>query len=114
MKKLNIIGISLILITFLFVINSCTKDFEEINTNPNDATGRIETAFKAVLATAAVEAKLRHAQKQKHLPKAELLHIIDLALAQGIITANEYHLFLKAEQARFAAISVDDFSNKDL
>jgi hypothetical protein len=53
MKKLNIIGISLILFTFLLVINSCTKDFEEINTNPNDA--ELSKASPSMLLTNSIE-----------------------------------------------------------
>lgn len=75
-----------------------------INNNPDDATGRIEVAFKAVLAAAPIEAKIRAAK----LTKA------DIALAQGIITQAETDLIHVAEQARFAAISVDDFSTDDL
>jgi acyl-CoA dehydrogenase len=85
-----------------------------INSNPGDATGRIETAFKAVLAAAPVETKLRQAQKQKQLPKGELTHLAGKALSQGIINQTEYDLFMKAEQARFAAISVDDFGFEEL
>jgi acyl-CoA dehydrogenase len=85
-----------------------------INHNPDDATGRIELAFKAVLAAAPIEAKIRLAQKLKQLPKQEISHVIDQALYQKMITQAEYDLLMKAEQARFAAISVDDFSDGDL
>jgi acyl-CoA dehydrogenase len=85
-----------------------------INNNPDDATGRIEVAFKAVLAAAPVEAKLRQAQKQKQLPKIELTRVAEEALSKGFITQTEYDVFIKAEQARFAAISVDDFSVEEL
>lgn len=81
-----------------------------INSNPDDATGRIEVAFKAVLAAAPVESKLRLAQKQQQLPKTALIHIVEQALTLGIINTTEYEVFTNAEQARFAAISVDDFS----
>lgn len=74
-----------------------------INDNPDDATGRIEVAFKAVLAAAPVEAKIRAAK----LGKGDVTAI---ALAKGIITPAEAELIYVAEQARLAAISVDDFS----
>ncbi|SJM96354.1 acyl-CoA dehydrogenase [Crenothrix polyspora] len=85
-----------------------------INNHPEDATGRIEVAFKAVLAAAPVEAKLRNAQKLKQLPKAALTQIIDEARVKSIINQAEYELFINAEAARFAAISVDDFSAEQL
>lgn len=85
-----------------------------INTLENDATGRIEVAFKAVLAAAAVEAKLRAAQKHRQLPKGLLADLIPSAVSQGIISQQEAELLANAEQARYAAISVDDFVPADL
>ena len=85
-----------------------------VNQDLGDATGKLEVAFKAVLAAAPVEAKLRLAQKQKQLLKQELSHLVDLALAKQIISQEESVLFKQAEQARFAAISVDDFSIEEL
>jgi len=85
-----------------------------INNNADDATGRIEVAFKAVLAAASVEAKIKIAQKQKFLPKGELSALINDALAKKIISQEEAKLLATAEQARLQAISVDDFSAEEL
>jgi acyl-CoA dehydrogenase len=85
-----------------------------INNNPEDATGRIEVAFKAVLAAAPVEAKIKQAQKQKLLPKGELAGLINEALAKNIITKGEGQILATAEQTRIQAIEVDDFSTNDL
>jgi acyl-CoA dehydrogenase len=85
-----------------------------INNKPDDATGRIEVALKAVLAAAPVEAKIKLAQKQKQLVKGELSAVVNDALAQKIISKEEAQLLGKAEQARLLAISVDDFSAKEL
>ncbi len=85
-----------------------------VNNNPEDATGRIEVAFKAVLATAPVETKIRLAQKQKQLAKGELSNLVNEALSKNIISKEEAHLLAIAEQTRFQAIAVDDFSPKDL
>ena len=85
-----------------------------INDKPGDATGRIEVAFKAVLAAAPVEAKIRVAQLHKQLPKGDQSKVIAEALAKGIITQQEADLIAAAEQARMAAISVDDFSPEEL
>lgn len=85
-----------------------------INNTPGDATGRIEVAFKAVLAAAPVEVKIKLAQKQKLLPKGELLAIIPAALVQGVISKDEAGLLAAAEQARLEAIRVDDFSPSEL
>ncbi|TRW92098.1 acyl-CoA dehydrogenase [Candidatus Methylobacter oryzae] len=81
-----------------------------INDKPDDATGRIEVAFRAVLAAMPVEAKIHAAQKQKQLPKGAVLDLLQIAIAKAIISNEEAELIVAAEKARFAAISVDDFS----
>ena len=78
-----------------------------INDNPNDATGRIEVAFKAVLAAAPVEAKLRAAKLGKDAQ-------LNSAVESGLITPEEAELIHVAEQARMAAISVDDFEMNEM
>ncbi|MEQ1486708.1 acyl-CoA dehydrogenase domain-containing protein, partial [Methyloglobulus sp.] len=85
-----------------------------INDMPDDATGRIEIAFKAVLAAAPVEAKIKLAQKQKQLPKGELSTLVSDALAKNLISKEEAQLLATAEQARLEAIMVDDFGAGDL
>ncbi|MGR8929951.1 MAG: acyl-CoA dehydrogenase, partial [Gammaproteobacteria bacterium] len=84
------------------------------NENPNDPTGRIEVAFRAVLAAVPVEAKLRAAQKQGLLSKSPLSETVQPALQAGIIGKDEANLMAKAEQARLAAIRVDDFAPSQL
>ncbi|MGZ8136784.1 MAG: acyl-CoA dehydrogenase domain-containing protein, partial [Methylococcaceae bacterium] len=78
------------------------------------ATGRIEVAFKAVLAAAPVEAKLRIAQKQKQLAKGDPAKVLHEAVNKEIISQQEADLIIAAEQARLVAISVDDFGPEDL
>ncbi len=85
-----------------------------INNKPDDGTGRIEVAFKAVLAAASVEAKIKQAQKQKLLAKGELSGVVSDALTKNIINKEEAQLLAKAELARLQAISVDDFSHAEL
>ena len=85
-----------------------------INHKPNDVTGRIEVAFQAVLAAMPVEVKIHTAQKQKQLPKGAILDVLDAALSKAIISKKEAELIVDAEKARFAAISVDDFSPEQL
>jgi len=85
-----------------------------INNKADDATGRIEVAFEAVLAAAPVEAKIHAAQKQKRLPKGAISDVLDAAADKGIIGKAEAELIMAAEKARFVAISVDDFSPEQL
>ncbi|MEQ1637561.1 MAG: acyl-CoA dehydrogenase [Methylococcales bacterium] len=81
-----------------------------INENPEDATGKLEVAFKAVLAAAPVEAKIHAAQKQKLLPKGVTASSLQDAISKGIISQDEARLLEVADIARLAAITVDDFS----
>lgn len=85
-----------------------------INTKKDDATGRIEHAFNAVLKAAPVEAKLRKAQKQKQIPKGNVCDLLDEAVSKKIITQDEAKLIVQADKARLAAITVDDFSPEEL
>lgn len=85
-----------------------------INAIADDATGRIEVAFKAVLAAAPVETKLRQAQKVKLLAKGDVNNLLEDAISKNIITQNEAKLINTAEQARVSAISVDAFDTEAL
>jgi len=85
-----------------------------INSDADDATGRIEVAFKAVLAAAPVETKIRFAQKQKQLLKGDPLKMLAEALRKCIISQDEADFYVTAEQTRLAAITVDDFSAEEL
>ncbi len=81
-----------------------------INEIENDATGRIECAFKAVLAAIPIEKKIYQAQKAKQLPKGQGESILKQALEQEIISKNELEIIQEAERTRRLAIRVDDFS----
>jgi acyl-CoA dehydrogenase len=85
-----------------------------INEKPDDPTGRIEVAFKAVLQVAHIETKLRNAQKQDRLSKGALMNVLQEAVKATIITEAEADLINQAEQARLHAISVDDFTPEQL
>ena len=85
-----------------------------INDKENDPTGRIEVAFKAVLAAAPVETKLRRAQKQKQLAKGNIMDLIEEALSREIISKEEAGLIDLADKARLSAITVDDFAPEEL
>lgn len=85
-----------------------------IDNRPDDATGRIESAFAAVLAAAAAEAKLRKARQEGLLPAGDFPGVVDDAVAKGIVTPDQARLLTQAERARQAAIAVDDFNPEDL
>lgn len=93
--------------------NSATRDRLTqgiyVNEKESDATGRIECAFKAVLAAMPIEKKIRQAQKTKQLPKGQSGDILKRALDRQIITSNELLLYKEAQRTRRLAIMVDDF-----
>lgn len=81
-----------------------------VNRDPEDSTGRIEAAFQAVLAAAEGETKIRRAR----LRGDNSTSLVQQALARGVVTPAEADLLVRAEQARLAAITVDDFSPEEL
>jgi acyl-CoA dehydrogenase len=85
-----------------------------VSDHPNDPTGRIERAFRAVLAAAMAESKIHRAMRQKRLKAEVPAGIVKEALALGILTAEDAELLHQAELARLAAIAVDDFSPEEL
>ena len=80
-----------------------------INEIETDATGRIECAFKAVLAAMPIEKKIHQAQKSGQLPKGLNEAVLELAIDKKIISKKERALIEEAEKARRLAIMVDDF-----
>ncbi|HIE78621.1 MAG TPA: DUF1974 domain-containing protein, partial [Candidatus Thioglobus sp.] len=80
-----------------------------VNDREDDATGRIECAFKAVLAAIPVEKKIRQAQKNGLLVNTIRTQLLDNALEINIITLEERGLLDEAERMRSLAIEVDDF-----
>jgi acyl-CoA dehydrogenase len=86
-----------------------------LNTMAEDVSGRIEVAFKTVLAAAASEAKISAAQQQKKLSKnADLEKILTEAIANNILTSQEADLVRVADKTRTAAVSVDAFYPEEL
>jgi hypothetical protein len=89
-----------------------TKDIY-IGKSDDDPAGRIENAFKKILAAAPVEKALRKAMKEGKLTSSRnLQETVEAAVAEGIITQEEANLYLEAEAARDDAIQVDDYSKE--
>ncbi|MEM6784549.1 MAG: acyl-CoA dehydrogenase domain-containing protein, partial [Bacteroidota bacterium] len=82
-----------------------------VSSDPTDALGRLEHAFKLVNQAQPVEKKLYKAIKAKQLPKK--IHpakLVAMAVEQGVISPEEATLLQRAEIARTDAIQVDHFS----
>ncbi len=84
-----------------------------ISEDTKDPVGRLAQTFELVKSAEAIERKVKKAIKAKQLPKKRVSQLLDQALAQSIITQNEYDLIKKAEAARYDAIQVDDFSPEE-
>ena len=82
-----------------------------INEVSDDPTGRVEMAYKAVLAAEPAHQKVQAAIKRKQLGKMQTLPQQWIAaVTLGIITQAEADMLLTAQQARYNAILVDEFS----
>ena len=75
------------------------------------ATGDMERAFLALYQTRAIRQKVKQAQHRKALAKTtNWLDALSVALAQGILSEEEYQQAHEAERLRAEAIGVDEFS----
>ncbi len=82
-------------------------------TDVTDAIGRLDHAFHIIKKSEAVEHKVRRAVHEKRIAKLKGAALIEEALAKGIITPEEKADLQKAEEARWDAIQVDDFSETE-
>jgi acyl-CoA dehydrogenase len=60
-----------------------------------------------------VDRKVRRAVRRRELPKMRGQKLIAEALAKGVISSTEADLLQKAEELRWDAIQVDDFSQEE-
>lgn len=84
-----------------------------VPTDKNQQIGRLENAMKLVLASEAIEKKVRSAVKAKTIPRIKGPQQFDEAKAKGVITESEYQTMKEAIAARWDAIQVDDFTQEE-
>jgi acyl-CoA dehydrogenase len=72
-----------------------------------------EKAFHAIKAAQNIEKKIRKAIKMKKMPKVKGPKIVEVAVQNGVITADEAQALKRAEELRLEAITVDDFSQEE-
>ncbi len=82
-------------------------------TAEGEALKRIDTAFKVIKASDETEKKLRQAVKAKKLPKLKGAKLVEEALKQGVISEVEVATLKRANELRFDATTVDDFSQEE-
>jgi len=75
--------------------------------------GQIEAALEAVLAAREARDKLKDAQRKGKLPRGTSA-VVELALAEGLLSAAEAQSIRAAEKAREEAIAVDAFPRATL
>lgn len=89
--------------------------FAYVGKTEDDVTGRVEIAFKKVLAADEVRQKLRNAMKAKELDKnLTNLERIEQAIEKGIINEDEKQILTDAETARMDVIQVDDYAHEKI
>jgi acyl-CoA dehydrogenase len=80
--------------------------------DPNQQVARLEKAFKAVHRAEATEKKIKKAVRDGILPKKKVYQLLDEAKSKNIISEEEYRLVQQADEIRYDAILVDDFSEE--
>lgn len=75
-----------------------------------EQTARLDRAFRIVTQADAAEKKIRKAVHSKVLPKIKGPQLLEEARSKNVITGDEYALLKEADQVRYDAIMVDDFS----
>lgn len=78
-----------------------------------EQSARLENAFLLALASEATEKKIRSAIKSGKIAKKKGSAAWDEALANNIISQEEFKLLSEAGHVRYDAILVDDFSEKE-
>ncbi|WP_022834545.1 acyl-CoA dehydrogenase [Salisaeta longa] len=86
-----------------------TRDGVYIPTDKNEALGRLEWAFGLTRDAYHIAQKIKDAVRNKQLPKKRPAALLDEALAEGVISQDEYDTVKAAEEARAEYIKVDSF-----
>jgi acyl-CoA dehydrogenase len=73
----------------------------------------LEDTFQTVKAAEGTEKKIRKALKEKRIPKAKGPQLVEEALKANVITQAEAANLKKAEEMRYDAITVDDFTQDE-
>lgn len=98
----------------IYWVAESTHGIEQVKAKSKiDQTARLENAFIIVTKAEAAEKKIRSAIKAGSIPRKKGRAAWDEALAKKIISEDELRLLSEADQVRFDAILVDDFSESE-
>lgn len=81
--------------------------------NATEQLGLLEETFKVVKRAETAERKIRKAIRDKVLPKVKGPAAAQAALEKNVISHEEHRDLVRAEELRYAAIQVDDFSQEE-
>ena len=81
--------------------------------DPEHALGRFESAMRLCYDAEGVYGKVKAAIKRRELPRQHPATLVEQAVEQGILTADEADLLRRAEAARNDAIQVDAFTTEE-
>ncbi len=81
--------------------------------DPTNPLTRLDQTFKMVKSAEAVERKIKQAVRAKTLPRKRVAQLFDEALAQKVISQEEYDMVKKAQEMRNDAIQVDSFTQEE-
>jgi acyl-CoA dehydrogenase len=84
-----------------------------MNHHPEDPLGKYEHAFATHWHAREIEKKIRVAQRRKQLPaEGTIAEVLEQAVKVGLINVQEQATLLVAEEARYQAILVDQFTEE--
>jgi acyl-CoA dehydrogenase len=84
-----------------------------VPSNTDEQFGKLEYVFEVVKRAEATDKKVRKAVKEKQIPKLKGAAAAKAAQEKGIITQDEFNELAKADQLRWEAIQVDDFTEDE-
>jgi acyl-CoA dehydrogenase len=84
-----------------------------VPTSTTDQLGRLEAAFKVVKRADEAEKKVRKAIKDKRIPKAKGAAAYKAAFDAQVITRDELEDLQRADDVRWDAVQVDDFTQEE-
>jgi acyl-CoA dehydrogenase len=79
----------------------------------DEAMGKYEFALSQIEKSYPVYKKLYKATKQGIVPKSHPLKQLEVALEKGVLTQEEVEMVQSTEEARFDAITVDEFTHEE-
>ncbi len=80
-----------------------------VNVRDDEGLGRLERAFITTKQAEEIERKIRNAIRSRQLPKKQVRHLVDEAIAKNIISSSEAKVLQQSIDLRNDAIQVDSF-----